>query len=243
MIYVDDRVGSKELVDLIDDSILVSLEYGDVSFEGSGADGTIQIGIERKKWGDLINSFRSGRLVGHQIIGLLDNYQKVYLICEGIIRENKKLGEINEWRHGKWMKVDYSKSERARQRFAYQAVWKHLITLETKLGVELRVTSDLGETARMIEVLHEWWSEPWESHKSHVQAYISNQTALLRPSKPSWPVQFASNLPGIGWSRAIVIAKHFGSVSNMIEADEVVWRSIDGIGKIIANNIWKSLHT
>ncbi len=243
MIYIDSRVGSCELVDLIDDSILVNLDYGDISFEGNGVDGRIQIGIERKTWGDLINSFRSGRLVGHQIIGLLENYQKVYLICEGIIRENKKSGMIEEWRHGKWMKVDYSKSERARQRFAYRAVWKHLITLETKLGIEIRVTVDLNETARMIEVLYGWWSEPWESHKSHIQTYVSNQTALLRPSKPSWPVQFASVLPGIGWSRAIVIGKHFGSVVNMIEADEATWRSVDGIGKVIANNIWKSLHT
>ncbi len=244
MIYIDDRIGSKELVDLINDSILVNLDYGDVSFEGNSAEGKIQIGIERKTWGDLINSFRSGRLVGHQIIGLFENYQKIYLICEGIIRENKKSGVIEEWRHGKWKKVDYSESERARQRFAYQAVWKHLITLETKLGIEIRTTADLGETARMIEVLHEWWGEPWESHKSHVQHYVGNQTALLRPSKPSWPVQFAANLPcRVGWGKAAIIAKHFGRVREMNEASVAQWMEVDGIGKTLANQIWRALHT
>jgi len=240
---IDERVGSKELVDLLDDSILVNLDFGDISFEGNGVDGKIQIGIERKKWGDLVSSFRSGRLVGHQVIGLLENYQKVYLICEGIIRENPKTGQIDEWRHGKWKKVDYSESERAKQRFAYQAVWKHLITLETKLGIELRVTADMNETARMIEVLHEWWSEPWESHKSHVQHYVNNQTALLRPSKPSWPVQFAVNLPcRVGWQKAAAIEKHFGGVPKMIEADEGEWRKVDGIGRVLAKNIWRALH-
>ncbi len=247
MIYIDDRIGSKELADLIDNSILVSLDFGDVSFEGNGAEGKIQIGIERKTWGDLINSFRSGRLVGHQLIGLLENYQKVYLICEGIIRENKKSGVIEEWRHGKWKKVDYSESERARQRFAYQAVWKHLITLETKLGIEIRVTADLGETTRMIEVLHEWWGEPWESHRSHLQQQVNNPPttfALLRPGKPSWPVQFAVNLPvRVGWQKAVAIEKHFGSVPLMIEASVAQWMEVDGIGKTLANQIWRALHT
>ena len=206
-------------------------------------DGKIQIGVERKTWGDLINSFRSGRLVGHQIIGLLENYQKVYLICEGIIRENKKSGVIEEWRHGKWKKVDYSESERARQRFAYVPVKKHLITLANKLGVEWHETADMVETARMIEVLHEWWSEPWESHKSHVQHFVNNQTALLRPTKPSWPVSFANNFPcRVGWQKAVAIEKHFGSVPRMIEADEGEWRKVDGIGKVLARNIWRALH-
>lgn len=240
-------MGSKELVDLVDDSVLVNLDFGDVSFEGNGAEGKIQIGIERKTWGDLINSFRSGRLVGHQIIGLLENYQKVYLFCEGIIRENKKSGMIEEWRHGKWKKVDYSESERARQRFAYAPVKKHLITLANKLGIEWHETADLGETARMIEVIYEWWNEPWESHKSHLQHQVSSPPtmfALLRPGKPSWPVQFAVNLPvRVGWKKAAVIEKHFGSVPKMIEASEEEWRKVDGIGKVLARNIWRALHT
>ena len=244
MVYVDSRVGSVEMADLIGDSIVVSLEYGDAMFGGNGESGEIQIGIERKRWSDLISSFRSGRLVGHQLIGLLDTYQKAYLVCEGIIREDGRTGELQEWRHGKWKKVDYSDSKQARARFSYAAVWKHLITLETKLGVEIRVTPDLRETARMIEVLHEWWSEPWESHKSHTQHRTNVPiAALLSPSKPKWPVQFAANLPGVGWQRAFEIEKHFETVGRMIGASEEEWKQVEGIGKLGAKKIWDALHT
>ena len=242
IIYIDDRIGSRELVDLIEGGILVHLDYGDIAFEGNGPDGKMQIGIERKKWGDLINSFRTGRLVGHQIQGLLDNYYKVYLVCEGIIRESPKTGEITEWRHGKWKKVDYSTSESARNRFSYASVWKHLITLESKFNIALRSSWNPEETARMVEVLYEWWSKPWETHKSHLQHYSNIQTALLRPDKPSWPVQFAANLPGFGWDRAIKAEKHFKSVPAMICASEKEWREVKGFGKVLAKLAWEALH-
>ena len=262
MIYIDSRIGSSELADLIDDSLLVRLDYGDIAFEGNGPDGKVQIGIERKKWGDLIGSFRSGRLVGRigkykgnvnddsldnfsnksQIIGMLDCYHKVYLFCEGIIRENSKTGQINEWRHGKWKKVDYSTSESARNRFSYASVWKHLITLESKFNIALRSSWNPEETARMVEVLYEWWSKPWETHKSHLQHYSNIQTALLRPDKPSWPVQFAANLPGFGWDRAIKAEKHFKSVPAMICASEKEWREVKGFGKVLAKLAWEALH-
>lgn len=242
MIYVDDRVGSKELADLIEDSILVHLDYADIAFEGNGPNGKVQIGIERKTWGDLINSFRTGRLVGHQVQGLLDSYHKVYLVCEGIIRENQKTGEINEWKHGKWKKVDYSTSESARNRFNYSSVWKHLITLESKAGIELRSSWNMQETARMAEILYAWWSKPWEAHKSHLQHYSSIQTALLRPDKPSWPVQFAANLPGFGWDRAVKAEAYFETVPRMIGANEQEWRKVEGIGKVLAKMAWEALH-
>lgn len=237
IIYIDDRVGSKELVDLVEDAIPVSLEYGDICFTGNGPDGQVEIGIERKKIGDLINSISSGRLSGHQIPGLLDTYYRTYIIAEGICRENPTTGELEVLRATKWTHLD-----RGRRKFAYRDVWAYLTTIETMTGIVVRHTANTMETVRHIEWLYRWWSKKWEAHHGHLQLHKPPQTILLRVEKPSLIRRVASELTGIGWMRSREVEKTFGTLRKMFEAKESEWRGIEGIGKLTSRKAWRELH-
>src|ERR1035437_8002080 len=93
MILVDLRIGSKYLLAPLKaagfEAQLVELEFGDIAFEGKGPNGTtLNIGVELKVLGDLVNSLRTGRLAGHQLPGLLKTYDYAWLLVEGEWRAN-----------------------------------------------------------------------------------------------------------------------------------------------------------
>ncbi len=197
----------------------------------------MQIGIERKGIGDLINSISTGRLSGHQLPGLLDTYYKVYLIIEGQCRESQD-GELEVYQHRKWVHLS-----RGKRKFAYRDIWSYLTTLETFTGVVVRSTSNMVETANQIEYLYHWWQKPYEKHKGHLQIHKSTPpSALLRPGKPSLIRRIASELPGVGWERAMAVEKHFGSVSKIFVASEEEWKKVEGFGKLTARKVWEALH-
>lgn len=236
MILVDSREGSKELADLISDAILVHLDYGDCAFEGNGPNGHIHIGIERKAISDLIQSINSGRLSGHQLPGLLENYQRVYLICEGIWRANRKDGIVEVFRHGKFKPLGGST-------FTSKRIWGYLTALNALTGVILIMTPDMGETALVIEELHQWWNQKWEKHVSHLMVNkVAPPSAYLRPGRPSLLRRMAVELPGVGFERVAIVEKTFGTVQRMFDATEDEWRMLDGIGKVTAKNCWRALH-
>lgn len=215
----------------------MSLEYGDISFSGNGPEGEVQIGIERKVIGDLINSISTGRLSGHQLPGLLSTYYKVYIIMEGMCREDGN-GELEVYQHHKWVHLS-----RGKRKFAYRDVWSYLTTLETFTGVVVRSTANMVETANQIEYLSYWWSKPWLKHKGHLQIHKSTPpSALLRPGKASLIRRMASELMGVGWERATAVEKHFGSVSKMFVAREEEWRKVEGFGKLTARKVYEALH-
>lgn len=237
MIFVDDRKGSKQLADLVTDGILTHLEFGDAFFTGNGLDGDVDIGVERKTIGDLVNSVSTGRLGGHQIPGLLETYFRVYLIVEGVWKGNSRTGEL-EVRKGKgWHNLD-----RGGRRFSYLGLWAYLNTLEVMTGVMIRPTVNISGTASMIEGLYKWWQKPWNKHESHLQMHKSGPpTALMKIGKPSLLRCMAAELPGIGWGRSLAVEKQFPSVEAMVLASEWEWRHVEGIGKITAKNVWEAM--
>ena len=102
MISVDDRIGSIELIPILQSAAqtLCSAKHkvippvtstrlvaGDVCFDGNGQGGKrIAVGIERKRLRDMINSIRTGRYAGSQLPTMLDLYDDCYLIIEGYQR-------------------------------------------------------------------------------------------------------------------------------------------------------------
>ena len=84
MILIDSRTGSGELAPYISSPKLVChLDFADFSFSGNGPEGGVGIGVERKGVMDLLQSMTSGRLVGHQLIGLQKEYDWTYLLVVG----------------------------------------------------------------------------------------------------------------------------------------------------------------
>ena len=238
MVLVDSRTGSKEFVDLIKDSILVELEFGDFAFMGNGPTGEIKIGVERKTINDLIQSINSGRLSGHQLPGLLEIYGRIYLVCEGIWRASRKDGTVEVFRHGKFKPLGSS-------RFTSKRIWGYLTALNASTGVTVFITTDMSETALVIEELEHWWNQPWERHRSHTMINrIDPPSPYLKPGKPSQFRRMVSQIDGIGFEKLIEVEKKFkNSARKMFEASVDEWMEVGGIGKITAKKVWEFLHT
>jgi len=235
-IFIDSRTGSKEFVDLLNDGVLTQLDYGDFTFEGNGPNGKVQIGVERKVINDLISSISSGRLSGHQLPGLLEEYYKVYLIVEGVWKANRKDGRVEVFRHGKFKPLGES-------RFTSKRIWGYLTALNASTGVTIFITTDILETVLVIEELYSWWNGDWARHKSHVMMNkITPPTAYLKPGHPSQLRRVLSALDGIGWEKVPKVEARFKSLRGVFEATEEEWMTVPGIGKLTAKKLWEALH-
>ena len=236
-IFTDSRTGSVELADLLKDAIVTTLEFGDCAFSGNGPNGVIKVGVERKVISDLIQSINSGRLSGHQLPGLLETYDRVYLLVEGQWRASRKDGTVEVFRHGKFKPLGSS-------RFTSKRVWGYLTALNASTGVTVFITPTMEETVLVIEELEHWWNQPWEKHVSHLMVNkLSPPSAYMKPGRPSLIRQIALCLPGIGYDRVMEVEKKFRTVGKMWEADEKAWQEVEGIGKITAKRAYESLHT
>lgn len=237
MILVDRRDGSKELADLLSNSVIVEMEYGDAAIVGNGPEGAVSIGVERKKVPDLLQSIASGRLAGHQIPGMLNEYYKTYLIVEGLWRGNIYDGGLEVWKHGRWMRENHGRKWRAVD------IWGFLTTME-QLGISIRCTSNMAETCQIIEYLYKWWSKPWDKHKSHMAMHsmpIAEHASLVSKT-PSLKRMIAKELPKIGSDRSEAVDAYFRSVKEMINAEESEWVKIPGIGKVTAKMVVEAVN-
>ncbi len=234
LVLIDDRIGSVELGPYVPDSLIVRLEYGDAEWEGNGPEGKIKVGIERKTLGDLVTSVQTGRLVGHQLPGMVRHYDVCYLVIEGLWRRGP--GNVIEvWKRGKWRTAQTG-------RLGWVALHGLLCSLEVMWGLGIRTTTDIGETGELIRGLARWWGKPWEGHKGHHTIYTGSRAKVeLAEGEVSVLRKVASVLPGIGYERSAGVEGKFGSVREMCEAGESEWGEIDGIGKVTAGKVWRAL--
>ena len=243
MILVDNRIGSACLVPPLQHlgipCELTQLEYGDAAFVGNGPYGPMSIAIERKTLNDLIESMRNGRLTGHQLIGLRKNYDLCYLLIEGIFTPSydgsgtiMQLTEKNYWRAIPQNSVKYKELD------------SFLCTLTSKCGVIVLKSANIWESSHILGNLHRWWSREWDEHESHFGMYTpkfmpTGGEVLL--TKASLLRRIAKELEGVGYTRSKAVEQHFSSVEAMVNATVKQWMEIEGIGKITAERIVKSI--
>jgi ERCC4-type nuclease len=237
VIFLDNRVGSKELAPLLTvPTELTRLEYGDASFVGRGADGPVHIGMERKTIMDLAKSLSTGRLSGHQLIGMLKLYDVVYLLVEGLWRVDPNSGLL--------MRVDGKGSWRylkiGARRFMAREVFKYINTLQMKAGVIYRRTASIYETAEWLQSDYAWWQKSWEDHRSHLQWQRPVETPML--VKPGMVERVSSQVEGVGWDKARSLGKEFKSVRELLEASPKRLAKVKGIGKKLSEKIHKELN-
>lgn len=243
MIQIDSRQGSGEFVSLFPPgvpTIVGKLEFGDFAFLGNGeGDEPVSIGVERKGIKDLLNSISTGRLAGHQLIGLVNNYHYVYIVVEGLWRFNPTDGMLEERNGPGWTPIQLGS-----RRFMAREVLGFLHTLMVKTGVMVFYSGSKRETVQVVCMLHGWWSnKSWDDHTAHlglVKQHKSTEGAVELVKAPLLR-RVAAELPGIGWQKSREVAKHFGSVMEMVLASEREWRRIPGIGKTLADRIVKEI--
>jgi ERCC4-type nuclease len=236
---VDRRDGSRPLIPLLRARGAScqegTLGYGDVQIEGRGPGGCpVLVGVEYKKLPDLAQSIDNGRLVGHQLPGMLESYNDVWLLVEGIWRRGEN-GLVEVPRGRTW-----SALLAGRNGFSSLSLDGFLLTLQIKMGIKLVLTGTSSQTVDWLLALNHWWTaKEWEEHRAHLA--FDNSNSLSAISRPTLLRRVAKELPGVGWERSSAVARHFGSVVDMATAPRREWEEIDGIGPTIAGRIISAL--
>lgn len=203
MLLVDTRAGSNELVGPLAQAGLpveeTILEFGDVAFLGRGEHGAdLMIGIEHKKLADLVQSLQSDRLAGHQLPGMLDTYQRPYLLIEG------------EWDHDAAGRVVVPKF-RGRAfplKGAPPAVelLKRVLTLETRGGLRVHWSVNQKATVRYISALYRFWTDKdLDQHKSHLAIHSPDLDRALRTPVSDFRVGLVGFCRGVGFAMSKAI--------------------------------------
>jgi ERCC4-type nuclease len=260
MLYVDNRAGSKELYPLLRARglpvTLTRMDYGDVSFLGSGPDGQpVAVGIEVKGIHDVLKCIADGRFAGHQLPGLVQAYDQVWLLIEGLWRSNAKTGML-EYRHSKGQWRECTAGTR---RFMYSDLLTWLFTCSVKGGIQFFRASDWGEATVWLSALYNWWTvKGWEGHKSHLAfhdgtrfgaPYKRDRATMMVASladrallqRPTLCRMVSAQLPSIGWEKSKAISDKFKTVEQLVLSTREELMALDGIGPKLANGIWESL--
>src|SRR5438445_11886132 len=223
MIELDNRIGSGDLAHYFDQwkvsYKLCRLEYGDAAWSGNGPDGVVRVAVEVKKIRDALNSICDGRFAGRQLPGLVEHYQMVWVILEGVFSSDYKTG-ILLYRRGKRMEPICV----GQRQFLYRDLDHWLTTMECKAQVRVRRTVSRMETARVVADLYSWWTgKDWHEHRSHL-AFDQGQIDSAILDKPGLVRRVAASLPGVGWTRSQAVARRFANVVEMVLASEEEWK-------------------
>lgn len=240
MIDIDDRIGSVELAKHLPEEIthVCRLTFGDAAFLGNGPEGPVPIGIERKKVPDLVSSMETGRLSGHQLVGMRARYELVYLLVEGFWRPNTKTGTLEIMKGGKWREY-----RAGRRQYNFKAVASYLQSLVMFGGVHIWISQSIYASCQWLQGLYEWWQKPWEAHKSHLRFQIFHEPGTAVPlRKPSLLRRLVKELPDVGWEKSRALEKRFRTLPDLVMANEEDLLQVEGIGKIGARKILREIH-
>lgn len=234
MIYIDDRVGSKELQPLIPPttpSSLTRLQSGDAAWMGEGPEGPVFIGMERKRINDLVSSIDSGRLSGSQLLLMQRSYWRSYLVVEGIWRPDPATGILQTYAFGKWVNMAHG-----RRQWMAREVSNYLNRLQVMLGIMVKQTATVEETAMWLAWTYHWWQKDWDKHEVH-HFYNRCQPQYVQLFRPGIVERIAKELEGVGWERATEVGKRFRLPVHLALASEHELMDVPGIGKKLARSI------
>lgn len=265
MLLIDNRAGSKDLYPLLVGRglpcSLTRMDYGDVAFLGVGHNEIpIQVGIEVKTVQDVVNSLATGRFAGHQLPGLVNSYDQVWLLIEGLWRANAKTGILESRIIHKNGKVDWHPIQAGTRRFMYADLLSWLFTVTTKGGIRWCAVSNWNEATIWLSGLYAWWTKGWDNHQSHLAfhdgtrhgspykrdkaammvASLSDKALLVRPSLCR---MVAAQLPGVGWEKSKGITEKFRTVESLVAASPDELMDVDGVGPKLAKGIWEGLRS
>jgi ERCC4-type nuclease len=243
MIRVDSRIGSGELDYHFKPFGITlektKLEFGDFDFEGKGPKGGCGVVFERKRIEDLVDSMQSGRLSGHQLPGMSNQYDYGYLIIEGIWRAAPD-GRLEVGNHG-WKHYGIH----------VRAITNYVMGLALRAGLIPWRTATPRETVEFIVDQYRMWTEKeWHEHKSHDQVYApAQQTGSFGLSLISREVgtaeKLAMQLPGLD-AKARFAARHFKTGRAMANAavedwERMSWKTKGGKARLLGKEAAKKI--
>lgn len=213
MIRVDDRVGSAEFLPLLKrlgaPCKIERLPFADFRFRGHGPDGSVRCGVERKTIDEIVTAMEDSRFVGHQLPGMLQAFDWVFLIVEGRWHPDPASGILMR---GKF-EVGHTK-----HRHLYENVEKFLLTLRLKARVQVVQTSGQAHTAYCVKALYDWAHKPWHAHKSAYRVDETKaDTAILTARTMKRKV--LAQIGNVGWKRSAAAGNLYPSIACAVRAD------------------------
>lgn len=238
MILVDSRIGSVELCAPLTSLGLTvektALEFGDVAFEGQGPDGSILVGVERKRLHDMLSCIDDARYTGHQRIGMADLYRVSVLIVEGVWRPHDPQMTLMEGFNGSgWRECRYRT-----QRVMYSKLRRYLFSVSLS-GVLVLTSRDVFQTAADIHELYHYFQKGWHQHTSLLEMQKLNIPTLRR--KPSLVRKWAADIEGVGVTLSERAERLFRTPITLATADEVAWMQLPGVGAVTAQKIVREI--
>lgn len=235
MLLVDDRAGSADLADpLRAKGLEVSverMESADVAWLGRGVGGAgVNIGVEHKTMPDLVQSIRSGRLVGEQLpkmLGPRGNYDHGWLVAEGAWRINSKTGllQLLAKRPSRFGAPNW---QDARGRMSGAEFLKHLTTLEVIGGLHVHFSQTRQASIHFLVHLYRWWTDKdLDQHTSMVGQHTPHGFIPLSDFR-----DVLSRFPGISLRTSLAVEGFFrGNLIAAVQANVATWASIPVIDK------------
>lgn len=246
MIQVDDRAGSAQLCPILRqmgcEVDLCRMDFGDVAFSGWGPNGApVQVGIEVKSLDDILACITSGRFAGHQLPGLIQCYDHVFLLVQGQWRARARDGVLEYYRSTSRGNF-WSEAGGGQRRWLWRDLESWLTSMSIMGGLRVHRVPDYHEGALWLKTVYSWFQK--DDHKSHLVIYsgkeLYSDTALL--TRPSLARRVAKELPGIGLVRSAEVAHQFPTVELMVSASVRDWTKIEGVGKGIATKVYNAIH-
>lgn len=211
-----------------------SLPYGDAQFEGRGPDGSIYIGVERKKLHDMLNCIDDARY-NAQRMGMKQMYQVSFLLIEGHWKPHDPQGLLMEGFHGGTAWAPF----RGRAgRTLYSKLYRYLLSVSLS-GVHVIYSRDLWHSAfNICEVFH-YFQKPFHQHTSLLE--MQKFAIPTLNSRPSLVRRWAADLTNVGLKTSELAERHFRKPITLANADETEWLKIPGVGIKTAQDIVKEI--
>jgi hypothetical protein len=234
LILIDAATGSNELAEPLRRMGLAvevtHLDFGDIVFSGRGEGGApLYIGIELKKIGEFVESIRSKRFQGHQLLGLTKDFDRRYLVLEGDYHHDTQ-GRVVAFR-GKGKPRPMPGAGNA------VALEQEILNIQTRGGCWVRHTTTRRDTLRFIEACYRYWTEKdLDEHKSHMAVYAPDlDRGLLIPTSDFRRVLVVL-LPGIGLATSRAVEERCTvngkpSMRKMLALGEADWAAIETVTK------------
>lgn len=247
MITVDPRAGSSQFGPLLRrlglQVTMMQMPYGDIAFDGMLSDGSpTSYGLELKSVGDVIACVQSGRFAGHQLPGLMNSYDNVWLMIYGQWRARVPDGVLEELRDGRNGGKYWTPAGGGQRLWMHRDLEAWLLTMQIAGGIRVHRVRDVDEAAIWIRTIYHWSQRT--DHKSHQVIYsgkhLWQDRALM--GKPPLARRVAAELPHIGVKRSAEVARRFHTVAEMVEAEVGDWMQVEGVGKKTAMDIVRVLH-